>query len=127
MASNKLFLKLGYFLIASIYLPIELNYLSLQHFFVPQKYIKEYIRYSYPSPYVFSVMKPAAYGEYHSWNHKFIKRLALESPDMQFQSQLTFDLIQRQRPFICSFIDSFVRSTYISPEQNMDLSCGIEE
>lgn len=59
MGSNKLLWKLGYFLIASVYLPIALNYLSLQHFFdcASKIHIKEYIRYNYPLLYAFSVMK----------------------------------------------------------------------
>lgn len=71
----------------------------------------------------------AAYGEYCSWNHKITKRMASERPDMQFQSQLTLEFLQWQLslPFICSFTDSFMHSTNISPERNMVLNCGIEE
>ena len=112
-------------------MPNTLNYLSLKQLFVSQIYLKEYTRYNCPSLYeshhkICSLQGCIKLSVMELQHHK---KLSSENQDIQLQPQLRLELFQWQLclPFMLSFIGSFMHLTYIYPELNMVLDCGIEE
>lgn len=96
-----------------------------------QIYLKEYIRYNRPSLYeshhkICSLQGSIKLSVMKLQHHK---KLSSENQDIQLQLQLRLELFQWQLfpPRMLSFIDSFMHLTYIYPELNMVLDCGIQE